>query len=257
MFITGRTMMLSKYSMDGSLKKIKELGFAGVELSMLTIQFTTRPDLLEPFMVEHTVEVAKNLGLPIASVSCHCDYLYDDERFAYLKDSIPVTPSFGTDILIFSNTMKRRGPGEWELIVNRTRELADIAEKYNVKLAMEFEPGMVVGTTAELHKLFDEVGSDKLACNMDIGHSFLCDPEPLQAIESLGQKIVHGHVENMFRGVHAHQPPHRGDMDLKAYLTALRKAGFDGALGLDIYGYDYEEISKDAVPYLNNLIAQL
>jgi sugar phosphate isomerase/epimerase len=86
---------------------------------------------------------------------------------------------------------------------------------------------------------------------------FLCDPDPMQAIAQLGDKIVHCHVENMRSGVHDHLLPQEGDMDLGAYIRALAKVGFDGGLALDLYKYDYEAIAPESIGYLRGLIGNV
>ncbi|RPJ39901.1 MAG: sugar phosphate isomerase/epimerase, partial [Chloroflexi bacterium] len=178
------------------------------------------------------------------------DYIYDDEQLALTKTAIRLTPAFGANTLIFSGGFKKPGAdaeAEWQRMVERTRSLVELAESLGVTLAQEFEPGFIVGSTADLLRLFAEIPSPALAANLDLGHVFLCDPDPLSAIAQLGGKIVHGHVENMRAGVHNHLLPQEGDMDLPVYLSALRQAGFDGALALDLYAYDYEAVAPEAI----------
>ena len=139
-------------------------------------------------------------------------------------------------------------------MVRRTAELVEIAQAQGVVLALEFEPGFVVGSTADLLRLFEAIPSPHLAANLDLGHVFLCDPDPLGAIRQVGPKVVHGHIENMRAAVHDHLIPQEGDMDLAAYLAALADAGFTGGLALDLYKYDYEAVAGEAIAYLRGLI---
>jgi len=124
-------------------------------------------------------------------------------------------------------------------------------------MAEEFEPGFVVGTTAQLLQLFSEVNSPALAANMDLGHVFLCDPDPVAAILEVGDRIVHCHIEGMAAGVHDHLLPQEGDMDLEAYLEALNTAGYDGPLSLDLYKHDYEVVAPDAIAHIRGLLAEI
>ncbi|MFP3896419.1 MAG: sugar phosphate isomerase/epimerase family protein [Anaerolineales bacterium] len=101
-----------------------------------------------------------------------------------------------------------------------------------------------MGTIKELLQLFDQIPSPNLAANVDLGHAFLCDPQPFQAIRELGDKIVHCHISNMPLGKHDHLIPQEGDMDLDAYLQALAATGFDRVLALDLYKYDYETVAS-------------
>jgi sugar phosphate isomerase/epimerase len=88
-----------------------------------------------------------------------------------------------------------------------------------------------------------------------LGHIFLCDPDPLEAIRQTGKKIVHCHVENMGKGVHRHLMLWEGDMDLGAYIGALAAAGYEGGLALDLYKCDYLGVAGRSIELLRGLIA--
>jgi sugar phosphate isomerase/epimerase len=188
----------------------------------------------------------------------HSDYVYDDAILARIVETIPAVPGFGTNILIINGAKKRSGDAaEWQLMADRTRELVRVAQAHDVVLALEFEPDFVVGSTADLLRLFAEIPSPNLAANLDLGHVYLCDPDPLRAIAQVGEKIVHCHIEDMPAGKHDHRLPGQGDMDLGAFIRALRDAGFDGAMALDLYAYDYEAVAADAVACLDELLEQV
>ena len=252
--LSGRTQPLSpRYTILDALETIKRLGFDGVEICLEIDEVA--PKVLTNERIASIRAMVQNLGLAPHTVGYHRDYIYDDDMFEQTKTAIRLTPEFGTDILIFSGTRMREGDASaWPRMLDRTRELVALAEKVGVILAQEFEPDFIVGSTADLLRLFDAIPSPNLAANLDLGHVFLCDPDPIAAIQQLGNKIVHGHVENMRAGVHDHVLPHEGDMDLGAYLRALADVGFAGALALDLYRHDYEAVSPVAIAYLRTLI---
>lgn len=255
MYISARTQMLHRYSVLESLDVIKQLGFDGVEVGFLRMDWTMIP--LSDMPIAAIRERATALGLGPNAVSMHADYIFDDAILARIKETIPVVHDFGTRILIINGAKKRTGDAaEWQLMADRTRELVQVAEVHDVVLAMEFEPDFVVGSTADLLRLFADIPSLNLAANLDIGHVFLCDPDPLGAIAQLGAKIVHSHIEDMPTGKHDHRLPGQGDMDLGAFIRALRDAGFDGAMALDLYAYDYEAVAKETVAFLHAQIEQ-
>lgn len=252
MQIFGRTQPLAQYPILTCLEVIQRLGFDGVEICL------ENPDLDPASLTEELArrvgDHARSLGLA-CSVSYHKDYVYDDEMLKQTIRAIELVPAFGCDVFIISNPVRRTGDAdEWRRTVDRTRELVRVAEQVGVTLAEEFEPGFVIGSTADLHRLFDEIPSPHLQANVDLGHVFLCDPQPLEAIRSLQGRIVHGHVENMASGVHRHLLPWEGDMDLAAYMRVLDEIGFDGPLALDLYEQDYEAVGQRAVAYLRELI---
>lgn len=253
MRFSGRTQPLyPRYSAFEALAVIKRLGFDGVEICLETEDLA--PAALSLGLVDALREQVLALGLAPHVVGFHKDYIFDDAAYQDTQTAVRLTPRFGANILLFSGTVPRGGgPEEWRRMVERTRALVRLAEDHGVVLAQEFEPGFIVGSTADLLRLFDEIPSPNLAANLDLGHMFLCDPDPLDAIRQVGEKAVHGHVENMRAGRHDHLIPDEGDMQLGAYLSALAQAGFTGALALDLYKYDYEAVAPQALAALRRL----
>jgi len=257
MKISGRTQPLyPHYTVLDALQKIKDLGFDGVEICLEVDEL--RPDKLDDRTIAAIRDRVEALDLSPAAVGYHVDYIYDDTLFELTKTAIRKTPSFGTDILIFSGTVSRTGNDTaWDRMTARTRQLVQLADTCGVRLAQEFEPGFIVGSTVDVLRLFEAIPSPNLVANLDLGHAFLCDPDPLEAIRQLGPRTVHGHIENMAAGVHNHLLPQEGDMDLSVYLKALKKVGFSGALALDLYQHDYEAVSPAALDFLRALLASI
>lgn len=256
MKIVGRTQMLSQYSILASLEVIKKLGFDGVEICVEKKDWSLNE--LRKIPAAAIRERVAELALAPHSFSLHQDYIFNDDLFELTQAAIKLTPELGTNTFVLSGAKRRRGDeAEWAWMIERTRTLADLAAGSEVVLALEFEPDFVVGSTAHLLRLFEEIPSAYLAANLDLGHLFLCDPDPIASIYQVGHKIVHCHISNMPRGVHDHLLPQEGDMDLSLYLQALRTVGFAGGLALDLYKYDYEAVASSAVVYLHTLAERL
>jgi sugar phosphate isomerase/epimerase len=246
--------MLSQYSLLESLDVIERLGFDGVELCVEKRDWSLHD--LGNLPVDAMRARIAELGLAPYSFGLHGDYVYDDRHFQVTQEAIEVAPRLGTNIFVFSGARRRSNDREeWARMVERTRELVATAADHDVVLAKEFEPDFIVDSTERLLRLFDEIPSPHLAANLDLGHVFLNDPEPLRAIRSLGAKIVHVHIENMVTGVHDHLLPQEGDMDLGAYLQTLDEVRFRGGMALDIYKYDYEAVARDALAYVRGLLS--
>jgi sugar phosphate isomerase/epimerase len=245
--------MLSDYAIVEGLGVIRDLGFGGVEICVEKRDWSWVA--FDERLIAHTRERVAELGLWPHSFSLHQDYIYDDRLLQETKRAIRLTRDIGSDIFVFSGTKRRTGDqAEWDRMIARTRELVQVAAECGVTLAEESEPGFVVGSTADLLRLFEEIPSPYLAANLDLGHVYLCDPDPMRSIALLDTKIVHCHVENMRAGVHDHLLPHEGDMDLGAYVNALAGVGYTGGLALDVYKYDYEAVAPEAIAYLRRLV---
>ena len=216
-------------------------------------------DLHVPLLTPESVAAVRarieSLGLTPFSVSDHRDYVHDDVAYAELQTAIALTPSFGTDLFVFGGgAAKGSFEDEFPTLETRTRRLVEVAEAHGVTLANEFEPNFLLDSTAKLMRLFEAVPSPYFGANLDLGHAFLCDPDPLGSIRMLGAKIHHCHIENMAAGVHSHLLPQEGDMDLAAYLATLAEVGFEGGLALDLYAHDYEAEAPAALAYMRSIL---
>lgn len=249
MKLLGRTQPLAHLPIEEALERLHAVGFDGVEICLEPEDMA--PDRLTPQRIAALREQVSALGLQPVSISYHVDYVYNNHLFQLSQEAIRLTPEFGTNLFVFSGPPQRTGDAdEWKRMVRRTRTLARLAEMCGVVLAEEFEPGFVVGSTAATLKLMCEVASPALMVNLDLGHVFLCDPDPLAAIYRIGRFVVHCHIENMATGVHDHLLPQEGNMDLVKYLEALYDIGYDGPLSLDLYKYDYEAVAPGAIACL-------
>lgn len=256
MYLFGRTQPLSRYSIWEALETIKRLGFDGAEVCFENEDIGF--DKLDGQLAARIREKLSELSLKPYSVSYHQDYVYNDENFTGLTKAISLTGKLGTDIFVISCPYARmKDQEEWDKTVSRVRELSKTAEQYGVTLALEPEPNFVIGSTEALLRLFDEVSSPNLGANLDLGHMFLRDTDPIGMIHTVGKRAVHAHVENMKAGVHDHRLLDDGDMDLKVYLKALKDIGFKGGMALDIYKFDYEEIAPGSIEILRNIMKEI
>lgn len=256
MKILGRTQPLARYPILQCLTVIKQLGFDGAEICLENADIA--PEKLTEVRAREVGKHTRALGLAPYSISYHKDYIHDDAELELTRRAIQLTPSFGASVFVFAGApAKADHTAEWQRAVDRTGELVREAESCDVVLAQEFEPGFIVGSTDDLLRLFTAIPSPHLAANLDLGHAFLCDPDPLESIRLLQDKIVHCHVENMRTGVHAHMLPWEGDMALKDYFTTLHDIGFTGGLALDLYLHDYEAVAPECCTYLTSLLSEV
>jgi sugar phosphate isomerase/epimerase len=258
MVITARTQMLShKYSVDEALRFFKAAGYGGIEFCCEDRFFNIRPDLLEDFFIEHTVEQAQKTGIRVMSVSNHLNFVSDDVIFGHIKRTIPKVRKFGTDIMIITapdkGFRKLLEPDSYGVMKSRLRELLAAADAEGVKLALEPEPPHFIVNTADFLNLCGELEYD-LKINFDIGHAFLTDPDIIESIKTLKGKIVHTHVENLRRGEHLHRLPGDGDIDLVKVFAALKSIGFTGALALDLYAYEYDEVAPACAAQIREML---
>ncbi len=251
--------MNHKWSFDECVTYFKQSGFDGIEFCFEDYYFNVRPDYNEDFFVKHAVDFCEENDMTISAVGNHMDYVFNDDMYELMKKTVPIVKDYGTDIFITASPdvqFKKFSEREayYHKYVKRLTQLLDLAAEHGVMIAIEPEVLNLITTTQEFLDLCDYVKRDNLVCNLDVGHAFLTDPDMFESIRLLGDKIVHTHVEGMNRGEHMHLLPGEGDMDLPAVIQALRDVGFDGAMALDIYIQNYDEVCEEAVRTLRTMM---
>lgn len=254
MYICGRTQPLSELGMVGSLRRIKEMGFEGVEICPETKEWG-----LFEFTADAVREIAdllEELRFGTVSFGLHSNYIDDDDRFELSKRLIEVAPKLSSDVFIISGRRATDDRDEWKKMADRTREFVRVGEANGVRIAMEHEPKFVVGTTADQLRLMQEIDSPFFGANLDIGHAYLVDPDPLESIRAFGDRLFHMHIENMPAEEHRHLPPYdeNGVVDLEAVFRTVYETGFSGGMALDLYVDNYEEMARKSLKYLKGIV---
>lgn len=263
MLLGARTQMLDgKYTFEEMFQFGKECGVEAFEYCCEDVMFQYRPETTEDHTIEHVRELSETYGIRIGAVGNHLAFV-KDLHFEAIKKMIPKVRRLGTDIFIISSNppsgdfnFKIRNPELYVLYKERVKELTRVAEDCGVKLALEPEPPGFVPSTRDMLELMEEVGSEALCVNFDIGHAFLTDEDMYESIRILGNRIVHAHIENLIRGEHLHRLLEDGDIDLKKCLQAMAQAGFDGAVAIDLYAYDYDKVLKSQISQLRQLMGR-
>ena len=257
MLILGRTQMLPQYAIVDSVQFIMDQGFDGVEISPFDKSFSVRTEFFDPDFVPRMRQALEKAQVRGYAFSAHMDFSLSEENFAVVRRTLEIAHALGAKYLVASPAHVYPGDDHmlrWARNIASMRRMCAIAESLGMRLAVEYEPGFIFGNTEQMLTGFAEIDSPALGINADIGHMFLCDPDPMHAIELSAPYILHAHVENMARGVHDHLVPWEGDMDLKAYLDKLRAVGFDGMAGLDLYKYDYAQVCAQSAAYIKSLL---
>jgi D-psicose/D-tagatose/L-ribulose 3-epimerase len=161
-------------------------------------------------------------------------------RVDFLTRALRVAAATGADAMSFWAGVPKPGvdKGEaWGWLRDGVAEVVRRAEAMGAVAALEPEPGMVVETVDDYHRLKAEIPGLRLA--LDTGHCLVTgEREPEAAVRELADELGTVALEDMRRGEHVHLPFGEGDMDVPAVLAALREVGFDRLVCV--------ELSRDA-----------
>ncbi|MFI6348061.1 sugar phosphate isomerase/epimerase family protein [Streptomyces sp. NPDC050560] len=118
----------------------------------------------------------------------------------------------------------------WRRLTEALAPVLDTAAREGVPLALEPEPGHLVETLADFHRLRTALGDPPhLGLTLDIGHCQCLEPQPpADCVTAAGPWLRHVQIEDMRRGVHEHLPFGEGEIDFPPVLAALAATGYRG-----------------------------
>jgi sugar phosphate isomerase/epimerase len=255
---TGNYPGNSHIDVDGLLRSqpardayLEAFRIRGLEISALSCHGNPLHPQREKALASHevyrrTVELAGQLGVPCVNLFSGCP---GDSELARFPNW--VTCAWPTD---FQEVLD----WQWrEKVIPYWREQASFAEANGVKLGFEMHPGFVVYNNATLLRLREACG-EAVGANFDPSHLFWQGVDIVVAIAELGRAGALHHVHakdtgfnrsNLARnGVLDTTPMDRvgsrswifrtvgyghGELEWKGIVTALRLAGYEGALSIE------------------------
>jgi L-ribulose-5-phosphate 3-epimerase len=125
-------------------------------------------------------------------------------------------------------------------------EVLDYAERRDMLLAFEPEPGMLIDTLARYDDLLDElsrrrVDTGRLRLTIDIGHLHCQGEVPIAAqIERYADRLSNVHIEDMCSGVHEHLMFGEGEIDFRPLIATLAKIGYAGLVSVELSRHSHE-----------------
>jgi sugar phosphate isomerase/epimerase len=178
-------------------------------------------------------------------------------RIAYTRKCIDIAASLSCPAV--SITSGRMIPGteperSLDILLGSLESVLSYAEQRNVRLGMEYEPGLLIESCDELLLFLERVGSLSLGANLDLGHSFVLGEDVEKVIRKLAGRIFHVHLEDIRGRKHYHLIPGTGELDFSAQLGALDRAGYSGFVTVELYTYPQmaEEAARRAISFLKD-----
>ena len=215
------------------------------ELNMRTVIETGARYLLDPKEKHHpTLVTSKSAGRPL--------------RIEFLRHAIDMAAALGSDcVSLWSGILPAgdtREDGSRRL-VEGLKLVLDYAERREVKIGFEPEPGMLLDTMASFTELVEQIDSPRLGLTLDIGHLH-CLGEPIEeTIFRWSNRLVNIHIEDMCAGVHEHLMFGEGEIDFPPVLAALQKVGYAGGLHVELSRHSHmgPEAARQAFVFLKSL----
>jgi len=170
---------------------------------------------------------------------CHPDPDLRAWRVAFTRQALEVAAEIEAGVVTITAGRARPGlPPEqaWPLLVDSVGKLATVAEGLGVRIALEYEPGLLIERASQAADLFAAVASPALGLNLDVGHAWVVGEAPATVVRTMGTaRLFHLHLEDIRDRVHYHRVPGDGEIDFAALFAALAEIGYDGAAAVELY----------------------
>jgi len=269
------TNAYTKKSLSYAIKSISQIGFDGIEL-VLDFPHAFLP--LKKFSIEqiktnlqkHKMQVA-NLNVNTV-LGWHKEKSHSNKfepslsnlnsklrnwRLYYTKMAIDLAQQLdSTSICLASGQIKNGDKRQsMQFFAESIEELAIYAEQKDIKIGIEYEPGLVIGSANDAFTIIRK-DFKNLGLNLDICHAVVLGENISEIIKKFNTKIFHTHISDCKNKVHFHLIPGLGDIDFEKFLRELTRIGYNGYLTAELYPYNDkpEYAGKQAFNFLKKFV---
>lgn len=265
------TNAFTRFTLTEALEGIARAGFSGVEI--LADVPHAYPDAIDAELTSRMVTLLGRRGLRVSNVNCNCTFGYwkDAPPEPYFEPSL-ISPNaryradrarmisrclrFARDvgapnISITSGRMLGGMPPEKAAsqLVESLKPLLDEAERLNVDIGIELEPGLFLEFVEELREWIDRLGHPRLGANLDVGHCQVIGENIPDAVRLLRGRIWNLHVEDIPGRKHYHMIPGHGTMDWAGLVGALDETGYERFATVELYTHTEDPYAAAAESY--------
>ncbi|WP_299538363.1 sugar phosphate isomerase/epimerase [uncultured Streptomyces sp.] len=263
---------LTDLRLDDALELLADLGYDGVGLTLDHMHLDPfGPDL--PGRTRRVARRLERLGLRV-TVETGARYVLDPRRKhgPSLLDPDPAARAARVRLLVravrtgaalgahavhlFSGVLPPgTDPGAaWKRLTEALAPVLAAARRTGVRLAVEPEPGHLVGALADFHRLRALLGDPpELGLTLDLGHCQCLEPQsPADCVRAAAPWLAHVQIEDMRRGVHEHLPFGEGEIDFPPVLDALAGVGYEGLTVVELPRHSHAgpELARTSLDFL-------
>lgn len=270
-----------KFSIEETIDRIARIGYAGLEVladvphAWPVNLLPERRKSITDSLAKHKMRVSNVNGFMMNAVNdprqpyWHPSWIEPDPNYRairreHTKRALQLAAEIGA-----KNLQTEPGgplePGQsWDdaarIFYDELMPCVEVAEKYQVGLLIEPEPGLLIEKFDQYLKFMEKVQSPMVGLNFDIGHAYCVGEDPQDWVARMAPHTKHYHFEDIApTRVHAHMVPGRGAIDFEATLLAIQASGYDGFVTVELYPYidDPDAAAREAYDFLQNLAKKL
>jgi len=268
------TNAFTNRTLFSAINTINEIGFDGIELVVDT------PHAFLPLKQEYLVNIKNHLkqkNLQVSNLNANTvlgwyqtktniekfepslsnkNSTLRNWRISYTKKTIDLALELNSPSICITSGLKNNNSNEELLLFKKSLDIvAEYAEKKNILIAIEYEPGLLIENSIDVWNLFSNdfknIGLNLDTCHVSVLHENICD-----IINKFNKKIFHTHISDCKNNIHYHLLPGLGELNFEEIILSLNKINYNGFLTAELYPYyeKPEETASKAFIYLKNLI---
>ena len=260
MQLSFSTNAFRKASLDQALAEIAGAGYQGVEI-MADRPHAWPPDL-DGRAIDRIREQLDRTGMEVSNVNgfmmCavedfwHPSWIepvpaYRELRVAHTAACLELAARIGAPS-VSTEPGGPLSPGmeravALELFLEGLSRVTPVAERLDVDLLVEPEPGLLVESAGQFLDLIQRVDNPRVGLNLDLGHHFCVGEDLVEVVRLLAPHIRHVHLEDIPADrSHHHLMPGEGAVPLEQALRALSDIGYEGFITVELYTYQEDPI---------------
>jgi L-ribulose-5-phosphate 3-epimerase len=264
----------ANHRLDDALAVIADLGYTAVALTLDHAH-------LDPFARDLAAQVRRvaarlsELGLRcvvetgarylLDARRKHRPTLVDDEparRIEFVQRAVAIAADLGAECVSFWSGVRPAtvDPATaWGRLTAGVAAVLEEAERRDVVLGFEPEPGMLVQHLSEAMRLRERLGAPaRLGITLDVGHCVAVEPvDAAECVRTAAGLLVNVQLDDMRRGVHEHLPFGEGELDLARTLAALDETGYAGVAAVELprHCHAAPEVARASIEALRAALA--
>tara|TARA_B110000438_G_scaffold236482_1_gene233599 strand:+ start:2163 stop:2987 length:825 start_codon:yes stop_codon:yes gene_type:complete len=267
------TNAFTNRTLSSTIDTISEIGFDGIELVV------DSPHAFLPLKKENVKNIKNHLkqkNLQISNLNANTVLgWYENKnnpekfepslsnknstlrnwRISYTKKTIDLAFELNSPSICITSGLNNNSNEELLLFQQSLDVIAEYAEKKQILLAIEYEPGLLVENSNDVWNLISN-NFKNIGLNLDTCHVSVLNENIYEIIKKFNKKIFHTHISDCKNNIHSHLIPGLGELNFEEIFSSLNKINYNGFLTAELYPYykNPEETASKAFIYLKNLI---
>lgn len=242
-----------------AIEQIAAAGYTGVEI--LADKPHWYPEKFIPRQAQTIRRLLDRCSLRVSNINANCTFGYWKDappepffepslisprpdlrraRAAMIRNTLRLAAAIGAEnISITSGKALPTMPPQKAMrqLRESLKPVLELAQKLNVRVGIESEPGLFIEWASELAGLIQTMKSPLLGANLDIGHSVVIGEDVGKTLALLQGRIWNCHIEDLAGRKHYHLIPGKGTMNWPKLKKQLSAIGYRNFLTVEIYTY--------------------